>query len=110
MVWVDILKCLLVGYNIPNPVHQGARRLKLRDPRVFDRYQILLHASAINRKTYERMDLVHRRTISPLSQPLAEEYKAIDKEIYLNMDFAENKCRKLHMGGVSFSPAYKAAT
>jgi len=31
-LWIDIPKCFLFGYNIPNPVHPDARRLKLRDP------------------------------------------------------------------------------
>jgi len=56
------------------------------------------------------MDSIHRRMVFPLSQQLAEEYEALDKHICSRMDHAEKNCRKLHMGAVPFSPAYKVAT
>jgi len=56
------------------------------------------------------MDSIHRRTVFPLSHQLAEEYEALDKYICSGMDNAEKNCRKLHMGAVPISPAYKVAT
>ena len=109
-LWFDIPKALFIGYNIPAPVHPHARRLKLRDPRVVDRYKEILHARSIESNTYQTMDSIHKRTVFPLSQQLAEEYETLDTLICSSMDYAEKKCRQLHMGAVPFSPAYKAAT
>jgi len=108
-LWIEIPKCLLFRYNIPNPVHRDVRRLKLRDPRVVARYQNLLHSSLSKKNAYARMDSIHRRTVFPLPDLVAKEYEQLDKEICDSMDYAERKCRVLHTGGVKFSPAYKAA-
>jgi len=50
-LWLDIPKALFIGYNIPAPVHPNARRLKLRDPRVVDRYKGVT-AFLCNREQY----------------------------------------------------------
>jgi len=109
-LWLDIPKALFIGYNIPAPVHPNARHPKLRDPRVVDHYKELLHSLSTESNAYQIMDSIHRRTVFPLSQQLAEEYETLDTHICSSMDYAEKKCRNLHMGAVPFSLAYKAAT
>jgi len=100
---------LLFGCKIPPHIHPGARRLKLHDPRIVNRYLELLYTSMINNKIYQRMNLLHSHTVYPLTFELAEQYELLDEEICDCMDMAETKCRKFHMGAVKFSPTYKAA-
>jgi len=95
-LWIDIPKCLLFGYNIPNPVHPDVRRLKLRDSRVVARYQNLLHFSLLEKNAYTRMDSIHRHMVFPLPDIFAKDYEQLDKEICNSTDYAEKKCPVFH--------------
>ena len=106
-VWVDIPKFLLYGYNPPKPTFPSARRLKLNDPRVVNRYISLLLESMHHHDLFHRMDSLHQQTKIQWTTNLATEFEKIDKTISRLMDEAETKCRKLRTGTVSWSPTYK---
>ena len=106
---MEIPKFLIYGYNPPQPVHINARRLKLSDPRVVERYLSYLHMKCVEHNVYSRMDAVHQYNFSPLPQFVIDEYEALDVLISRFMNEAEEQCRKLHMNSVPWSPAYKKA-
>ena len=106
-IWVDIPKYLIYGYNPPLPIFPSARRLKLIDPRVVEKYLTYLHCSMRDNDLFHRMDELHRDAIFPLSQRLIEEYEEIDMLVCRLMVEAEEQCRKLRTGTIPWSPAYK---
>jgi len=108
-LWADIPKMLLLGCKIPPHTSPGARRLKLHDPRIVDKYLTLLHDSMSEKYIYFRMNLLHSQTVYPLPEELAGRYKLLDEEICDCMDAAEKDCQKFRMGAVKFSPSYKTA-
>ena len=56
---------------------------------------------------FHRMDELHQDAIFPLSQRLIEEYEEIDMLVCRLMVEAEEQCRKLRTGTITWSPAYK---
>ena len=108
-IWVEIPKFLIYGYNPPAPVHFNARRLKLSDPRVVERYLTFLHYECEKHNIYQRMDRVHKFTSFPLPQAVIDEYEELDVLLSKLMQDAEKQCRKLHINSVPWSPAYKRA-
>ena len=106
-VWVDIPTELIFGYNPPPIVHHLARRLKMDDPRVVDRYLEYLHEAFIEYDLFQRMNVLHINTVFPLSVTMQKEYEVIDEIVTDLMDKAELQCRQLHTGNVTWSPTYK---
>lgn len=103
-IWLDIPKLLILGYNPPQPTHPLARRLKLSDPRVVERYLSHLYEGCMNEGLFQRMNYIHTTMTDPLSQALITEYEYIDEKLCNLMDEAESKCRKFHTGSYSWSP------
>jgi len=108
-VWLDIPKHMIYGYNPPQPTFPSARKLKLTDPRVVEKYLTHLHCAMEEHDLFHRMDQLHRESTYPLSPRLVEEYEVIDVLVCKLMDEAEDNCRILHTGTIPWSPAYKHA-
>ena len=108
-LWIDIPKILLYGYNPPFIVSPLARRLKLDDPRVVEKYLTYLHSSMKDHNLFQRMDLLHSKTVYPLPQHLIEEYERIDELVNRLMEEAEEQCRKIRAGAIPWSPAFQKA-
>ena len=58
---------------------------------------------------FERMDLLHSKTVYPLPQHLIDEYEAIDVLVNRLMEEAEQNCRKIRAGNIPWSPAFQKA-
>ena len=88
-----------------------ARRLKLDDPRVVNRYQELLHQYFRQHKIYKRLRQFRQTWVpsSPLTPAQVKEYEEIDAKRSIGMMLASKKCRKLKMGGRKWSPALQKA-
>ena len=107
LLWADITYNSVLGHNPPLPHVPAARRLKLHDSKVTKRYL----------KEYENLTTQHNLRArqfrleasttygTPLTEAQTLEADAIDTLRTKCMLQAEHKCRKLHMGGVQFSPA-----
>ena len=109
-IWIDIPKELLYGFNPPQPSTYLARRLKLEDPRVVKRYLDLLSTTMDQHDLFRRMDTLHNAALIQPTDRIIEEYELIDILINKLMQEAEAKCRKLHTGSISWSPAYKESS
>jgi hypothetical protein len=64
-LWMDFPVELLFGYNPPSSNFSGARRLKLSDPRVVERYTALLHEACEEHNLYQRMHNLHTHSGFP---------------------------------------------
>ena len=106
-IWMDIPKFLLYGYNPPQINTYRARRLRLEDPRVVQKYQDYLYQAMVDQDLFYRMEIIHRATTYPLPQWLQEEYEKVDKIVCNLMDKAEAQCRKLRTGTIPWSPTYQ---
>ena len=106
-VWIDIPKFQLFGYNPPEILTYQARRLKMDDPRVVQRYLDMLFEEMDKLNLFEEMEELHRNSSNPLPTWVAEKYEEIDAIICKLMTQAEKKCRKLHTGTIKWSPEYQ---
>ena len=92
------------------PTHK-ARRLKLDDPRIVDRYLKELDKFFRTNSMYTRL-MQLKKQCSEAQQMTTEsqkEYEELDILREKGMHLTEKKCRKLRMGGVPWSPALKKA-
>ena len=105
-IWMDIPKFLLYGYNPPQINTYLARRLRLEDPRVVQKYQDYLFEAMEEHDLFYRMEIIHRATVYPLPQWLQVEYEEVDKIVCNLMEKAEEQCRKLRTGTIPWSPTY----
>ena len=107
-IWIDVPKALIFGFNPPTLANPQARRLKLHDPRVTDKYlqHIKEHLSIAD---IHDMNALHANCSYPLTEPQKEEYKRLDHHSSQIMKDAERQCRKFKMGRVPWSPTYKKA-
>jgi Reverse transcriptase (RNA-dependent DNA polymerase). len=86
-----------------------ARRLKTGDPRIRKRYVHLLHQTLEKDKVYDRFDKLMFSPHGGLLPTDVLQFEVIDRDITNAMEYAERKCRKLHMGEVKWSPLYQKA-
>ena len=102
-LWIDIpLEVVFGTVTIPSP---KARRLKLQDPRIVDRYTTYLSQFLKDNQISERLQVLAYRT-DFYSPNYAVEYNEIDRIRTAGMQLAEKQCRKLRMGEVPFTPEY----
>ena len=102
-LWIDIPLDLVFGTTtIPPP---RARRLKLQDPRIVDRYTTALSQYIKDHQIRERLQILSQRT-DFYSSTYVTEYNDIDRLRTAGMHLAEKQCRKLRMGEVPFTPEY----
>ena len=110
-IWVDIPQSSILGYRMSDIPTAKARRLKLDDPRVVNRYQEILHQYFRQHNIYKRLRRFRQTWTpsSPLTQAQVKEYEEIDTKREIGMKLASKRCRKLKMGGRKWSPALQKA-
>jgi hypothetical protein len=108
-IWCDIPIEFLLGYNMPNPTHPGARRLKTKDPRVTKRYLSVLHTLLHQDSIYTKMKALYATAQQHWLPTDMLRYEEIDEKITTAMNTAERQCRKLNMVMVIWSPHYQRA-
>ena len=110
-IWVDIPQSDILGYKMSDIPTAQARRLKLDDPRVVQRYQEKLEIFLKHHNFFRRLKRLRQSCSpgTPLSPKEGKEYDALDKLREKGMKRAARKCRKLRMGGRKWSPALQQA-
>ena len=108
-IWVDIDRRDIFGYEMSDVPIARARRLKLNDPRVVQRYISVLHRFLVQRNAYSRVQELRKRATFPLTPSQQAEYEDLDRTREEGMKIAEKKCRKFKMGGRKWSPVLQAA-
>ena len=108
-LWIELPLVIFIGYNINDILHPTARRLKLQDPRVVKKYQDTLHHLFVEHNFYEKLAQLVDAVVYPLPFDQQSLYEKLDKIRMHCMQTAEKRCRKLRMGKIPFSSAYKRA-
>ena len=103
-VWIDIDRYSILGNRLPKLVSSNARRLKTKDPKVRDKYNLILEEFFTKHGIRERTQELLASYSIPLSSHQITEYEKLDKLREQGMLIAERNCRKLKMGGVAWSP------
>ena len=110
-LWIDISNQHVMGYKMNDIPKHKARRLKLDDPRVVDKYLRILDAcfktDELNKRLTDLRAICESASRTP--QWIAAEYNKLDTLRESGMTYAEKKCRKLRMGGVVWSPVIQTA-
>jgi hypothetical protein len=106
-IWCDIPIEFILGCNMHHSNSFKARHLKTGDPRIQKRYVHLLHQTLKKGKVYDRFDKLMLSPHAGLLPTEVLQFEVIDKDITNAMEYAERKCRKLHMGEVKWSPLYQ---
>ena len=112
-IWFELSYEQAFGHALPKIWRPTARRLQLRDPRCVTRYNRLLkkflyknnlplRQSALEAAVAYQASWSHEYYLTKEQQEEAWEIDILTAECQL---LAEEKCRKLRMGGVLFSPA-----
>ena len=109
ILWIDIKKHSALGTIFPNFPLSQARRLKNQDPRITKRYNDFLDNYLTKNGFYLRLQQLYLSHSTPLTRADEEEYEKLDRLRDRGMQQAERQCRKLHMGGRSWSPTLQAA-
>lgn len=107
LLWVDISFESALGHDPQMPNTPIARRLRLHDSKTVDRYLNRYEVAVNHLKLCQRQFHLENQTTFgvPLTANQRQEAIAIDVLKTREMKKAEHKCRKLKMGGVSFSDA-----
>ena len=106
-IWIDIPKLLVYGHNPQSVPLAAARRLKLEDPRVVEKYNNECHSILMKSTYYQRITNIHHHSTYPPPAWVGIEYEICDKIIQDAMDKAEAKCRKFKCGETAWSPTYQ---
>ena len=105
LLWADISYASALGHHPPNPQTFEARRLKLGDKRVEDRYLKNYRVKVEYHKLRQRQFRLERTVIPgvALTGRQQQEAEAIDALKTKFMLQAEKKCRKIRAGQVEYS-------
>ena len=106
-VWLDIPKYLIYGFNPQHPQFPFAKRLKLCDPRIVQKYLDHLLAAMTDNDLFQRMNDLHNHATTHFSEQLVADFEDIDATVCRIMDEAEKNCRKINAGAIPWSPAYR---
>ena len=106
-IWIDIPIHYIFGFKPPPVLHPDARKLKMRDPRVVNKYLDWLHKEFVKEDLYYRMDKLHGLNSTPLSKIMVTEYEELVTIFNELAKLSEERCRKLRCGEIPWSPTYK---
>lgn len=109
LLWVDIPKQALFGSAELVKQYPKARRLKVGDPRTRKRYLQEFNRLAEEHNLYERAFKIEKANHWKLTGQEASELEAVINLRYSIMARAEQKCWRLCMGTIPWSPVFKDA-
>ena len=108
-IWVEVTKKSAFGSKMETTHKPKARRLKTNNPDIVDKYNQVLEEELNKRNVYQRSLNLYKNFQNPLTKFQTKLYKQIDSARIEAMAIAERKCRKLHMGAVTWSPTIQKA-
>ena len=103
-IWVEVSKRSMLGTRTPPLQKFQARKLKLNNPAIVDKYNTRLQEEFEKRNIYQRTWVLYNEFQNPLTLHQQELYDKLDHDRETAMKIAEKTCRKLHAGGVQWSP------
>ena len=106
LLWIDIPFTIAFGHNISEVVKVTARRLKCEDPRIVRKYQDNLKLYLANYNMLEEARWLQSQASFPCSRQHEADYNILDSIRLEAMLKADQRCRKLPMGAIPYTPAY----
>lgn len=108
-IWVDFDHQTFLGSNLPPIPSFDARKLKMIDPRVVEKYNQLLEERLHKHGVFHRAHRLLLQFQVPLTKEQQEEFEKLDRIRVAAMKYAEKNCRKLRTGAVKWSPELQQA-
>ena len=106
-LFIDISYNNAFGHNMNNIIRPKARRLKCNDPRIRDRWK-MLYSDYIKKNNLHKLQYeIESKIEGNLTPALQAQYEKVLIMRRKGIEYADSKCRKLCMGGVSYSPEFK---
>ena len=102
-IWVDFTQESFLGSKLPTLTSFAARKLKMLDPRVVERYNQFLEERLMKHGVYHRTHRLLMQFKSPLTEEQKKEFEKLDKIRISAMRYAEKNCRKLKTGAKKWS-------
>ena len=108
-IWLDVEKASALGSLSPDIHSFRARKLKTTDPRVVQKYNHILEEEFDKHRIYDRALQLYTKLGTSFTAEDYAEYDELDRLRDKSMKKAEKKCRKLHCGGIPWSPQLQFA-
>jgi hypothetical protein len=103
-LWIDVSYETMYGHELPPVPRYAIRQLKLQDPRVVNKFTTAYREWIEQHGLAKRAFDLQTKSMYPLSQEDAAEYEWIDRMKIEGLRYADQRCRKLLMGEVPWSP------
>jgi hypothetical protein len=102
-LWIDVTINNICGNNMAPVLHPQARRLKCNDPKIQKKWTTLYLKALAEQNAIQRVYKLQTQLVQPLTEPMIQEYEKLRRIRTNARRHADNKCRKLRMGGVPYS-------
>jgi len=103
--WINILFTQAFGHNMPAIIRPKARRFQPKDPWIVKNFVTCYRKMLLDNGILDRVKKLEDQIRYPLPLSFQKEYEELDKFRITAVATAEQKCRKLWMGQIAFSPA-----
>jgi hypothetical protein len=104
MLWIDVPVELALGYSPSAIAKPSPKRLILQDPRIVKKYNNILHEHLKKHEVLDQIQKLENEIDGTMSPAQMSEYNRLDTLRIQAALIAQQRCRKLRMGAVPFSP------
>eukprot|EP00978_Attheya_sp_CCMP212_P031786 scaffold121357_cov60-Attheya_sp.AAC.6 len=107
--WADFAYENAYGHDMPVIERPIARRLRLHDPHIVDKFNELREEYCRKHNLAVRTITNEQRATYPPSVASNKEHEEIDRLLVASIRYTDKGCRKIHRGAVPWSPDLKRA-
>jgi hypothetical protein len=104
MLWIDVPVELALGYSPSAIAKATPKRLILQDPRIVKKYNDILRAHLEKHDVLNQLRQLEMNIDGKMSHAQMNEYNQLDNIRIQATLVAQQRCRKLRMGAVPYSP------
>ena len=104
VLWVDLVEASVLGFNLPKVISPKARKLQYSDPKTVERWKQLYTKYILEHKLHQKAFQLEEALQLNMNEGFIAQYNSLMKERNAAIQFADNKCRKIHARGVPCSP------
>jgi hypothetical protein len=111
-LWIDVKKANILGFKPPNFIKPAARRLQCGVPSVKKRWKQLYTQQLRNHNLLNKQFILEKEVVDNkghITSNQQQRFEDIMTTRLNSMTYAEQRCRKLKMGNLPFSPDTAAA-
>jgi hypothetical protein len=104
MLWMDVPVELALGYSPSAIMKASPKYLILQDPRIVKKYNAILQEHLVKHDVLTQLQKLETEIVGTLSPTQITKYNRLDNLRIQATLFAQQRCRKLKMGEVPYSP------